>query len=471
MEKTQTQILKEKLFRPKKNGWENLTKEEKQTIFDFSKNYMNFINKAKTERECVKQIIKILENNGFKNIENTSNLKAGDKVYFINRQKNVYAAVIGTEDFTNGFNIIGAHIDSPRLDLKPNPLYESEELAFFKTHYYGGIKKYQWVNIPLSMHGVIITKNNEKIEINIGENEDDPIFTIADLLPHLSSQQNKKKLNDAIDGEDLNILVGSIPFETKEEISEKVKLNILNILNEKYGLVERDFVSSEIEFVPAMKAKSLGFDQSLVTGYGQDDRVCAYTSLHALLTLEKPKKTAICLLADKEEIGSMGNTGMSSRTFEYFLEKLLEKTIGNKPGLLDEIFHSSKVLSADVTGAYNPNFSNIYEKNNESYIGHGISIIKYTGSASKGGASDANAEFVGYIRNLFEKNNIAYQNSEMGKIGVGGGGTIAYILADKGLDVLDCGIPVISMHSPYEITSKFDIYNAYKAYEVFYKDE
>ncbi len=462
--------LKEKLFRKKTNGWETLNKEEKKKAYDFSEKFMYFINSAKTERECVKSLTNILEQNGFKNIETVDNLKAGDKIYYINREKNIYAAVIGSDDLTNGLNIIGAHIDSPRLDLKPNPLYESEELALFKTHYYGGIKKYQWVNIPLSMHGVIITKD-KKIEINIGENEDDPIFTIADLLPHLSSEQSKKKLNDAIAGEDLNILVGSIPYKTDEEVTEKVKLNILNLLNEKYGIVEKDFVSSEIEFVPAMKAKSLGFDKSLVAGYGQDDRVCAYTSLKALLNANNPKRTAICLLADKEEIGSMGNTGMSSRVFEYFINELLDKTVGNKPGLLDACLKSSKVLSADVTAGYNPNFSSIYEKNNESYIGHGISVIKYTGSASKGGASDANAEFVGYIRNLFEKNNIAYQNSEMGKIGVGGGGTIAYILADRGAEVLDCGIPVLSMHSPYEITSKFDIYNAYKAYEFFYKGE
>ena len=470
MEKTNTQILKEKLFRPKKNGWESKNI-DKNKIMTFAKDYIDFINKAKTERECVQEFTKILKENGFKNLQSEQNLKAGDKVYYINRYKNIYAAVIGSDDLTKGFNIVGAHIDSPRLDLKPNPLYESAELAMFKTHYYGGIKKYQWVNIPLSMHGIIMTKDNKKIEINIGEQEDEPIFTIADLLPHLSSQQNKKKLDEAIGGEDLNILVGSIPYETEEEISEKVKLNILNLLNQKYGIVERDFVSSEIEFVPALKAKSLGFDQSLVAGYGQDDRVCAYTSLKALLDVNNPKRTAICLLADKEEIGSMGNTGMSSRSFEYFLGQILDKTIGNKPGLLDEIFQSTRVLSADVTGGYNPNYPNTYEKNNESYIGHGISVIKYTGSASKGGASDANAEFVGYVRNLFETNNVAYQNSEMGKIGIGGGGTIAYILADKGVDVIDCGVPVISMHSPYEITSKFDIYNAYKAYEVFYKDE
>ncbi len=461
--------LEKKLFRPKKNGWENLNEEERKNIFEFSNKYIDFINKAKTERESVKEIEKILKENNFQNILEKENLKAKDKVYYINREKNIYAAIIGEEDLSLGFNIIGAHIDSPRLDLKPNPLYENKELALFKTHYYGGIKKYQWVNIPLSMHGVIVTKD-KKIEINIGEKEEEPVFTIADLLPHLSSKQEEKKLKDAIEGEDLNIVVGSIPYES-EDIKEKVKLNILNLLNKKYDITERDFVSSEIEFVPAMKAKSLGFDESLVAGYGQDDRVCAYTSLKALINLDKVKKTSICLLADKEEIGSMGNTGMSSKVFEYFINELLEKTIGNKPGLLDKCLKNSKILSADVTAGYNPNFPSIYEENNESYIGHGISIIKYTGSASKGGASDANAEFVGYVRNLFERNNIAYQNSEMGKIGVGGGGTIAYILADKGADVLDCGVPVLSMHSPYEITSKFDIYNAYKAYKVFYKGE
>lgn len=461
--------LEKKLFRPKKNGWENLNEEERKNIFEFSNKYIDFINKAKTERESVKEIEKILKENNFQNILEKENLKAKDKVYYINREKNIYAAIIGEEDLSLGFNIIGAHIDSPRLDLKPNPLYENKELALFKTHYYGGIKKYQWVNIPLSMHGVIVTKD-KKIEINIGEKEEEPVFTIADLLPHLSSKQEEKKLKDAIEGEDLNIVVGSIPYES-EDIKEKVKLNILNLLNKKYDITERDFVSSEIEFVPAMKAKSLGFDESLVAGYGQDDRVCAYTSLKALINLDKVKKTSICLLADKEEIGSMGNTGMSSKVFEYFINELLEKTIGNKPGLLDKCLKNSKILSADVTAGYNPNFPSIYEENNESYIGHGISIIKYTGSASKGGASDANAEFVGYVRNLFESNNITYQNSEMGKIGVGGGGTIAYILADKGADVLDCGVPVLSMHSPYEITSKFDIYNAYKAYKVFYKGE
>ena len=459
--------LKEKLFKNKDNAWEKVTEEEKKQIFDFSKKYINFLSNNKTERECVNTIKEKLEKNNFKNIEKLETIKTGDKVYYINREKSVFAAVIGEESPEEGLNIIGAHIDSPRLDLKPNPIYESEELALFKTHYYGGIKKYQWVNIPLSMHGVIIKENNEKIDIKIGEDENDPIFTIADLLPHLASKQEKKTLKDGIEAEELNILIGSIPY--KGDIDEKIKLNILNILYEKYGIKEQDFVSAEIEFTPAMKAKDLGFDRALVAGYGQDDRVCAYTSLEALLNINNPKKTSICVLADKEEIGSMGNTGMYSQTFEYFIDELLDKTVGNKVGLRRKVFNKSRLLSADVTGAYNPNYPDIYEKNNESFLNHGISVIKYTGSASKGGASDANAEFVGYVRNLFEKNNIAYQVSEMGKIGVGGGGTIAYILADRGIDVLDCGVPVMSMHSPYEITSKFDIYNAYKAYKVFFE--
>ncbi|MBR2587633.1 MAG: aminopeptidase [Bacilli bacterium] len=458
--------LKEKLFKSRINAWENVNTDEKEKIFRFSKEYTDFINKNKTERECVNSIKEILEKNNFIEINTKEELMPGDKVYFINRKKTIYASIIGKENIEKGLNIIGAHIDSPRLDLKPNPIYEDTELAMFKTHYYGGIKTYQWVNIPLSMHGIIVKKKGT-IEVKIGENPNDPIFTIADLLPHLSKNQEKKTLKDGIEGEDLNILIGSIPYSG--DIDEKVKLNILNILFEKYGITEQDFISAEIEFTPAMKARDLGFDRSMIAGYGQDDRVCAYTSLKALLN-SKSKKTTVLILADKEEIGSMGNTGMYSHTFEYFIEQLLEKT-GNKETSLNKIFNNTKLLSADVTGAYNPNHPEIYEKNNETFLNHGVSIIKYTGSASKGGASDANAEFVGYVRNLFERNKIPYQISEMGKIGVGGGGTIAYILADRGIEVLDCGVPVLSMHSPYEITSKMDIYSAYKAYKVFYEDD
>lgn len=457
--------LKEKLFKDKTNGLEKTTEEELNKIFEFAEGYKEFL-KNKTERQCVKTIIKILEENNFKNIERENNLKPNDKVYYVNRNKCIYASIIG-ENPEEGFNIIASHIDSPRLDLKPNPLYEDNEIAMFKTHFYGGIKKYQWVNIPLSMHGVIIKKEGEIVEINVGENDNDPIFTIADLLPHLSKKQEEKTLKDAIEAEKLNIIVGSIPY--KGEISEKVKLNILNILNQRCGITENEFMSAEIEFTPEAKPRDLGFDRSLIAAYGQDDKACAYTSLKALLNQNNTKKTCICVFADKEEIGSMGNTGMYSKTFEYFIDELLDKTVGNAVGLKTKLFNKSKLLSADVTGAFNPNYSENYEKNNESYINHGISIIKYTGSASKGGASDANAEYVGYIKNLFESNNITYQVSEMGKIGVGGGGTIAYILANRSIDVIDCGIPVLSMHSPYEITSKYDIYEAYKAYDVFYK--
>jgi len=467
MEKTMGEVLKEKLFNENKYGFELVSEEEKKDIFDFCEGYIDFLNICKTERESVKEVIRILDKNGFKNIESMSSLSKGDKVYYNNRNKAIYASVIG--NIEKGFNIIGSHIDSPRLDLKPNPLYEDTGMAFLKTHYYGGIKTYQWVNIPLSIHGVFAKASGEVVEVNIGEEENDPVFTINDLLPHLSKVIDDRKAGDAIEAEELNILVGTIPFKD-DKVKEKVKLNILSILNEKYGITESDFTSAELELVPAFKAKSLGFDRSMISAYGQDDRVCAYTSLKALLSTENPERSAVCIFADKEEIGSVGNTGMYSRTFDNFINLILEKTNNNKFGMLEKVLCNSRMLSADVTGAYEPNFSTYFEKNNESYTGKGISIIKYTGSASKGGASDANAEYVGFIRNLFENNNIAYQVSEMGKIGVGGGGTIAYILANKGIDVIDCGVPVLAMHSPYEVTSKFDVYTAYKAYEIFYKN-
>ena len=453
-----TKILKEKLFRKTKTGW--YSNPDLDEIFNYAEGYIDFLNHSKTEREAVKYFKNKLDENGFQDICEIETLTPGDKVYYINHHKNIYAAIIGSEEFKEGFNIIGAHIDSPRLDLKPNPLYEDTSLAMLKTHYYGGIKKYQWLNIPLSMHGVFIKKDGQKVEVNIGEDEKDPIFTIADLLPHLSNWQEKKKLSEAIDPEKFNILVGSMPYTTEDE-KDNVKLNVLSILNQKYGIVERDFVSSEIEFVPAFKARSLGFDRSMVAGYGQDDKACAYPSLTALLKQENLTRTSICILADKEEVGSMGNTGMSSHNFEYFIQKLIEKT--NTKASIHEIYKNTLVLSADVTAAYNPNYQDIYEKNNESYLGSGLSLIKYTGSASKGGASDANAEYIGFVRKMFEEKNIAYQNSEMGKIGVGGGGTISYILADRGMNVVDCGIS-------YEITSKFDLYNAYLGYQTFYQN-
>lgn len=465
-EKTQGEELKEKLFNNKKNGWESVSEEEGRNIFNYCDGYMKFLNEAKTEREIVKRATEIAKENGYKEISEYNTLKAGDKVYYINKDKNLFLAVIGEENIENGINIVGSHADSPRLDLKPNPVYEDHGFAYFKTHYYGGIKKYQWTAIPLSIHGVVVKTNGEKVEINIGEKDDEPIFTITDLLPHLAQDQMEKKLKDGIEGENLNLLIGSIPYND-EKVSEKVKLNILNIINRKYGIVEKDFLSAEIELVPALKCRSLGFDESLVVGYGQDDKVCVYTSLTAMLNVQNPKKTAVCIFADKEEIGSMGNTGMESNVFSTFMSEILNKLGVNRPNLLDKMFCNSKMLSADVDAGFDPIYSQVSELNNASFLNKGVGVNKYTGARGKSGGSDANAEFVAYVRNVFENNNIAYQVAELGKVDVGGGGTIAYILANKGVEVLDCGIPVLSMHSPYEVTSKYDIYQAHRAYEAF----
>ena len=381
----------------------------------------------------------------------------------------MYLAIIGENPIEEGLHIIGSHVDSPRLDLKPNPLYEDTGLAYFKTHYYGGIKKYQWTTIPLSIHGVIVKANGEKVEINIGENEEDPIFTITDLLPHLAQDQMQKKLSNGVEGENLNLLIGSIPYGD-EKISERVKLNILNLLNQKYGITEADFTSAEIELVPAFKARSLGFDGSMVAAYGQDDKVCAYTSLQAMMELKSVRNTAVCILSDKEEVGSMGNTGMESHMFDFFISEILNKLQINRPNLLDKVFCFTKMLSSDVDAGYDPLYASVSDKYNAGFLGKGISLNKYTGARGKSGASDANAEYVAWVRNILEKNEIKYQIAELGKVDIGGGGTIAYILANKGADVIDCGVPVLSMHAPYEVTSKYDIYSAYKTYKAFWEE-
>ena len=461
--------LKKKLFNQKKDGWDDLKNNTKEEVFELSKNYMNFLNKAKTEREFIKEARKLADANGYKDIIEFDKLNPGDKVYFVNRDKSMYLAIIGENSIEEGLHIIGSHVDSPRLDLKPNPLYEDTGLAYFKTHYYGGIKKYQWTTIPLSMHGVIVKTNGEKIEINIGESEDDPIFTITDLLPHLAQDQMKKSLSTGVEGENLNLLIGSIPYGD-EKISERVKLNILNILNQKYGITEADLTSAEIELVPAFKARSLGFDGSMVAAYGQDDKVCAYTSLHAMMELQNAKNTAVCILSDKEEIGSMGNTGMESHMFDFFISEILNKLGVNRPNLLDKVFCFSKMLSSDVDAGFDPLYASVSDKTNAGFIGNGISLNKYTGARGKSGASDANAEFVAWVRRVLENNNIKYQVAELGKVDIGGGGTIAYILANKGADVIDCGVPVLSMHAPYEVTSKFDIYEAYRTYKAFWQE-
>lgn len=461
--------LKNKLFNKKENGWKDLNNEEKNKIFEFSSNYMNFLNISKTEREFVKNARKLADESGYKDIMEFDSLKPGDKIYFINREKSMYLAVIGTEPIENGLHIIGSHVDSPRLDLKPNPLCEDTELAYFKTHYYGGIKKYQWTTIPLAIHGRIVKPNGEKIDICIGEDANDPIFTITDLLPHLAQDQMQKKLKDGIDGEDLKLLVGSIPYGN-ENGTDLVKLNILNILNEKYGITEADLSSSEIELVPEFKARSLGFDSGLVAAYGQDDKVCAYTSLMAMMELDNVKNTAVCILSDKEEIGSMGNTGMESHMFDFFVSEILNKLGVNKPNLLDRVFCFSKMLSSDVDAGYDPIYASVSDRENAGFLGKGISLNKYTGARGKSGASDANAEYVAWIRNLLEKNDIKYQIAELGKVDIGGGGTIAYIIANKGTDVIDLGVPVLSMHAPYEVTSKYDVYSAYRTYKAFWQE-
>ena len=468
MDKKQAEELKEKLFNKKENGWKGKSQEDREKIFEYAKGYIDYMNKSKTEREIIESSKKIAEEHGFKDIKDYQNLVAGDKVYYINHEKSMYLAIIGNKPLENGLNIIGSHADSPRLDLKPNPLYEDSEFAYFKTHYYGGIKKYQWTAIPLAIHGVIVKTNGEKIKICIGEDEKDPIFTITDLLPHLAQDQMKKKASEVVEGEDLNLLIGSIPFDA--EIQEGVKLNILNILNEKYGITEADLLSSEIELVPAMKCRSMGLDNSMVAGYGQDDKICVYTSLTALMNIENPEKTAVCIISDKEEIGSMGNTGMESHVFDTFISELLNKMQVNKPNLLEKVFCNSKMLSADVDTGLDPIYSSVSDRNNSSYLGRGVGLNKYTGARGKSGASDANAEFVAEVRKIFEENNIRYQISELGKVDVGGGGTIAYILANKGIEVIDCGVPVLSMHSPYEVTSKFDLYEVYRGYEAFWKN-
>ena len=465
-EKTQGEELKERLFDCKKNGWESTSEEDGRKIFQYCDGYINFLSKSKTEREIVKNATQMARERGFKSIDEYESLKPGDKVYYVNRDKNLFLVVIGTENIENGINIIGSHADSPRLDLKPNPIYEDKGFVYFKTHYYGGIKKYQWTTIPLSIHGVIIKQNGEKIEVKIGEDDKDPIFTITDLLPHLAKEQENAKLREAIKGEDLNLLIGSMPFE--EEISESVKLNILNLLNKKYGIVEDDLSSSELELVPAYKARTQGFDESMVAGYGQDDKVCVYTSLTAMMELNDITKTAVCIIADKEEIGSVGNTGMESHAFDTFITYLLNKTGENRPNLLEKVFINSKMLSADVDACLDPIYANVSDRFNAAYMGYGVGLNKYTGSGGKYEASDANAEYLAEIKRLFNENNIKYQITELGKVDVGGGGTIAYILANKGIDVIDCGIPILCMHSPYEVSSKYDVYSAYKAYKAFW---
>lgn len=462
--------LYNKLAYKTKNVYSVLTDDEKKEMLDMCDDYRKFLDSGKTERECVSEAIKMAEDNGFVPFEEKSSLKPGDKVYFINRKKNIMLVVIGKKDITEGMNIVGAHIDSPRLDLKQNPLYQSKETALLKTHYYGGIKKYQWTAMPLAIHGVAYTKSGEQVEICIGEKESDPVFCITDLLPHLAKDQMGKKLSEAIEGESLNVLIGGMGVND-DDIDESVKFNILNILNITYGIDEEAFLSAELEIVPSFKAKNVGLDSSFIGAYGQDDRVCAYTALRSIFETENPERTAVCLLVDKEEIGSTGNTGMLSRFFDMATAELVEKLKGSC-GMVEfnKTIRNSACMSSDVSAAFDPNYESVFERQNSSYAGRGMALMKYTGSRGKSGASDASSEFVHKIMSIMNKNNVVWQTCELGKVDQGGGGTIAMYVANLNMDVIDCGVPVLSMHSPFEVTAKGDIYMAYKSYKAFYKD-
>jgi len=451
------------------NAWNKYSDKELSELEDISNNYRKFLDKGKTERECVREIIKIAEKAGYKDLNKIifkqKKLEAGDKVYAVNMKKSVALFTIGKRPMEQGMNILGAHIDSPRLDVKQNPLYEDTEFAYLDTHYYGGIKKYQWVALPLAIHGVIAKKDKALTEIVIGEDAKEPVVSVTDLLIHLAGEQLDKKAAKVIEGEQLDILVGSKPLKGEEK--EKVKAGVLKLLEEKYQMKEEDFLSAELEIVPAGKARNAGLDSSMILAYGQDDRVCAYTSLIAMLNVEHPEKTTCCLLVDKEEIGSVGATGMKSRFFENTVAELLDRTGNYSELILRRCLAASKMLSSDVSAAYDPLFAGSYEKKNAAYFGKGMVFNKFTGSRGKSGSNDANAEYIAEIRSIMEKNNISFQTAELGKVDVGGGGTIAYILSLYGMEVIDCGVAVLNMHAPWELTSKADIYETKKGYEAF----
>lgn len=452
--------LSEKLFRKSQNVYDaDVSKED---IFAFGDDYKEFLSAAKTERLTVEKAVELLESKGFKEFDG-KNAAPGDKIYSVNRGKGLAAAIVG-EEISEGVNIVAAHIDSPRLDLKPNPLYEDISVALLKTHYYGGIKKYQWTTVPMAIHGVVYKENGERVDISLGEDENEPCFCVSDLLIHLAGEQMGKKLSDGIDGENLNLLAGSVPDSDKEE-KERVKLAILKLLNEKYGICEEDFLSAELEAVPAGKARDIGFDRGLIGSYGHDDRVCAYTGLRAMLDAKKVKRTAVLILADKEEIGSTGNTGMKSRFYENFIYDIAE--VCGADGR--RVISNSNCLSADVCNAVDPQYQSVSERNNAAYLNCGVGLIKYTGARGKSGTSDASAEFIAKLRKLFSENNVIWQAAELGKVDAGGGGTVAQYVAQLDVETIDCGVPLLSMHAPFEIAAKADIYMAYKAYKAFYE--
>lgn len=462
------------------NAWNKYDEDMKKKVFDFADEYRRFISLCKTERECVEEGVRILKASGYKDLKDViaadEKLKAGDKVYAVNMNKAIVAFNIGETSIESGMNILGAHIDSPRLDIKQNPLYEETGLVLLDTHYYGGIKKYQWVATPLALHGVVALKDGTTVKVVIGEDIDDTVVGISDLLIHLASEQMDKKAAKVVEGEALDILVGSMPLKQesaksdKEDCKDAVKKNILALLKEKYGIEEEDFMSAELEAVPAGPARDYGIDRSMIIGYGHDDRVCAYPSLIALVNADMPKRTGVCILVDKEEIGSVGATGMQSRFFENMVAEVMDRCGEYSELKLRRALANSYMLSSDVSAAYDPNYASVFEKKNAAYFGKGMVFNKYTGARGKSGSNDASAEFVGKLRKVMDDANVAFQTAELGKVDIGGGGTIAYILANLDMNVMDSGIAVQNMHAPYEVISKADLYETLKGYEAFLKN-
>ncbi len=458
--------LKKELFEENKSAFLRMDEDTAKACYDYAEDYKAFLDAGKTEREVVAYSVELLEKEGFKKYEYGMKLSAGDKIYFNNRDKNVFAGIIGTESFDEGFTLAAAHIDSPRLDLKQHPLFEKDGMCFLKTHYYGGIKKYQWTAIPLALHGRVCLADGSFKDIVIGEKENDPVFYINDLLPHLGAEQMSKKASEIIEGEALNLLCGSREYKDgDEEISEAVKLGVLKYLKDNYGMVEADFVSAELEAVPAYKARDIGFDRSMIGAYGHDDRVCAYPALTALLSAKNIKRSAFVVLADKEETGSDGNTGMQSDAFFNIIDDIIATLGVNKA----KTYANSECLSADVNACYDPNFAGVFERMNSSFINKGVVMTKFTGARGKGGTSDASAEFVGKIRRIFDKAGVIWQTGELGKIDAGGGGTVAKYIANKNIDTVDIGVAVVSMHAPYEVISKADLYMTYKGILAFFE--
>ncbi len=452
-----------------KNTWLSYTAAQKKELEKIAEGYRTFLDLGKTERECTDYAVEAAEKAGYKNLREVvkkgSKIKAGDKIYAECMGKTIALFNIGKDDIEEGLNILGAHIDSPRLDVKQNPLYEDSELAYLDTHYYGGIKKYQWVALPLAIHGVIVKTDRTTVEVCIGEDEDDPVFCVTDLLIHLASEQMEKKGAKVVEGENLDLLIGSEPLKGKEK--EAVKEGVLKLLKEKYDVEERDFESAELEIVPAGKSRDAGFDRSMIMGYGQDDRVCAFASLQAFLDVKTVKRTSVCLLVDKEEIGSVGATGMQSKFFENALAEIIVLMGNNHPLAIRRTLENSRMLSSDVSAAFDPLYASQFDKKNSAFFGKGIVFNKYTGARGKSGSNDASAEYFAFVRSVMEKEGVAYQTAELGKVDAGGGGTIAYIMSLYGMEVVDCGMAVLSMHAPWEVTSKSDLYEGYKAYKAF----